>query len=134
MGRKGALGFLGWWDARDLVLLRGGLRVRHYLNGRLVLACEDPRFNSLNRRLKLAEEVIMDWSGCQLIEIRQDVQRGRPVVRGTRVTVDDSILGNWEAGLDGAEIAQLFPAVTIQQIKEILSYAAKHQANVPRTA
>ena len=50
------------------------------------------------------------------------MQRGRPVVRGTRVTVDDSIIG------------ELFPAVTVQRVKEILSYAAKHQANVEYTA
>jgi uncharacterized protein (DUF433 family) len=76
----------------------------------------------------------MDWSGCQLIETKPGVQRGRPVVRGTRVTVEDSIIGNWEAGLDAPEIAELFPAVTIQQIEEILFYAAKHQVHVPRTA
>jgi uncharacterized protein (DUF433 family) len=83
---------------------------------------------------KMLGTLIMDWSGCPLVETRPDVQRGRPVVRGTRVTVKDSIIGNWEAGVDAAEIAELFPAVTVEQIGEILSYAARHQVDVPSTA
>jgi len=76
----------------------------------------------------------MDWSECSLVETKPGVQRGRPVVRGTRVTVDDSIIGNWEAGLEPPEIVNLFPSVTVQQVKDILSYAAKRQANVPHPA
>ena len=76
----------------------------------------------------------MDWSDCSLVQAKQDVQGGRPVVRGTRVTVDDSIIGNWEAGLEPLEIAELFPSLTVQQVKEILAYAAKHQVHVPRPA
>lgn len=76
----------------------------------------------------------MDWSDCPLVETKPNVQGGRHVVRGTRVTVDDSIIGNWEAGLEPPEIAQLFPSVTLQQVKEILSYAAKQQVRVPRPA
>jgi uncharacterized protein (DUF433 family) len=75
----------------------------------------------------------MDWSNCPLVESKPGVQRGRPVVRGTRVTVDDSIIGNWEAGLEAAAIAELFPAVTVQQVSEILSYA-KRQTHVSRPA
>ena len=77
---------------------------------------------------------MMDWSECSLVETKPGVQRGRPVVRGTRVTVDDSIIGNWEAGLEPPEIVNLFPSVTVQQVKDILSYAAKRQANVPHPA
>ncbi len=76
----------------------------------------------------------MDWSNCPLVETKPGVQRGRPVVRGTRVTVDDSIIGNWEAGLEPLAIAELFPAVTVRQIEEILSYAAEQQAHVSRPA
>ncbi len=76
----------------------------------------------------------MDWSECSLVETKPGVQHGRPVVRGTRVTVDDSIIGNWEAGLEPPEIVDLFPSVTVQQVKDILSYAAKRQANVPHRA
>lgn len=81
-----------------------------------------------------ARTLAMDWSDCPLIETNPGVQRGRPVVRGTRVTVDDSILGNWEAGLEPAEIVELFPSVTVEQVQEILTYAAKHPENVPRPA
>jgi uncharacterized protein (DUF433 family) len=76
----------------------------------------------------------LDWSECPLVEIKPGVQRGRPVVSGTRVTVDDSIVGNWEAGLEPAQIVGLFPSITVQQVKDILSYAAKHQVHVPRPA
>ena len=76
----------------------------------------------------------VDWSECPLVEIKPDVQHGRPVLRGTRLTVEDSIIGNWEAGLEPAEIVGLFPSATIRQVKEILSYAAKHQVHVPRPA
>lgn len=76
----------------------------------------------------------MDWSDCPLVEVKPDVQHGRPVVRGTRVTVDDSIIGNWEAGVEPLEIAEMFPSVTVQQVDEILSYATKHQVHVPRPA
>jgi uncharacterized protein (DUF433 family) len=76
----------------------------------------------------------MDWSECPLVEMKPSVQRGRPVVRGTRVTVDDSIVGNWQAGLEPAQIAELFPSITVQQVKDILSYAVNHQVHVPRPA
>jgi uncharacterized protein (DUF433 family) len=78
--------------------------------------------------------MIVDWSACPLVETKPNVQHGRPVVRGTRVTVDDSIVGNWEAGLEPPEITELFPPLTLDQVKEILTYAAGHQTHVPRSA
>jgi len=76
----------------------------------------------------------VDWSQCPLVETKPDVQRGRPVLKGTRLTVEDSIIANWEAGLEPSEIVELFPSVTVRQVKKILSYAAKHQVDVPRPA
>lgn len=67
----------------------------------------------------------MDWSDCPLVEIKPDVQRGRPVLKGTRMPVDD-IVNNWEAGVDEPEIASNF-RLPIDQVKAILSYAAIHQ-------
>jgi uncharacterized protein (DUF433 family) len=78
--------------------------------------------------------MFIDWTACSLVETKPNVQHGRPVVRGTRITVDDSIVGNWEAGLEPKEIAELFPPVTADQVREILAYAAGHQTNVPRSA
>lgn len=67
----------------------------------------------------------MNWSNCPLVEVKPDVQHGRPVLRGTRMPVDD-IVENWELGLDESDIAANF-GLLISQIKEILSYAANHK-------
>ena len=74
-------------------------------------------------------EVIMDWSDCPLVEVKPGVQRGRPVLKGTRMPVDD-IVENWEAGVDEPDIAANF-RLPIAQVKTILSYAADNQ-HAPR--
>ena len=71
----------------------------------------------------------MDWSGCSLVEKKLGVQRGRPVLKGTRMPVDD-IIENWEAGVDEPDIAKNFQ-LPIEHVKAILSYAVAHQ-NAPR--
>jgi len=70
----------------------------------------------------------MDWSACPLVEVKLGVQHGRPVLKGTRMPVDD-IVQNWEAGLDEPDIADNF-RLPLAQVKAILSYAADHQ-NAP---
>ena len=67
----------------------------------------------------------MDWSECSIVEVRPDVQRGRPVLQGTRIPADD-IIENWEAGVDESGIADDF-RLSIQQVREILAYASEHQ-------
>jgi len=67
----------------------------------------------------------MDWSDCPFVEVKLGVQRGRPVLKGTRMPADD-IVENWEAGVDEADIAANFQ-LPIAQVKAILSYAASHQ-------
>jgi uncharacterized protein (DUF433 family) len=74
-------------------------------------------------------EATMDWSDCPLVEVKPGVQRGRPVLKGTRMPVDD-IVENWEAGVDEPDIAANF-RLPITQVKTILSYAADHQ-HAPR--
>ena len=71
----------------------------------------------------------MDWSECSLAEIKLGVQGGRPVLKGTRMPVDD-IVDNWEAGEDELEIAANF-RLPVDQVKAVLEYAAKYQ-NAPR--
>jgi uncharacterized protein (DUF433 family) len=71
----------------------------------------------------------MDWSDCPLVEVKPGVQRGRPVLKGTRMAAKDMVK-NWEAGLDEPEIASNF-RLPIDQVKAILSYAANHQ-DAPR--
>ena len=53
------------------------------------------------------------------------MQRGRPVLKGTRMPADD-IVENWEAGVDEPGIAANL-RLPIVQVKAILSYAADHQ-------
>ena len=72
---------------------------------------------------------MVDWSGCSLVETKPGVQRGRPVVKGTRMPADD-IIDNWEAGVDEPDIAENF-RLPVEQVKAILSYAARRQ-NAPR--
>jgi uncharacterized protein (DUF433 family) len=71
----------------------------------------------------------MDWSDCPLVEVKPDVQHGRPVLKGTRMPADD-IVENWEAGVEEFDIASNF-RLPIAQVKAILSYAAVHQ-DAPR--
>ena len=80
----------------------------------------DVRYNYIRNN-----EFVMDWSDCQLVEVKPGVQRGRPVLKGTRMPVDD-IVDNWEAGVDEPEIAVNFQ-LPIDEVKAILSYAANHQ-------
>jgi uncharacterized protein (DUF433 family) len=68
---------------------------------------------------------MMDWSDCSLVEVKAGVQRGRPVLKGTRMPAD-GMVDNWEAGVDESEIASNF-RLPISQVKAILSYAAAHQ-------
>jgi uncharacterized protein (DUF433 family) len=72
---------------------------------------------------------MMDWSGCSLVETKPGVQRGRPVLKGTRMPADD-IIENWEAGVDERDIAENFQ-LPVEQVKAILSYAATHR-HAPR--
>jgi uncharacterized protein (DUF433 family) len=69
----------------------------------------------------------MDWSACPLVEVKPDVQRGRPVLKGTRMPVDD-IVQNWEAGVDEPDIAANFH-LPLTQVKAILSYVAERTCN-----
>lgn len=69
--------------------------------------------------------IVMDWSDCPLVEVKPGVQRGRPVLKGMRMPVDD-IVENWEAGLDESEIAANF-RISLEQVKAVLTYAAAHQ-------
>jgi uncharacterized protein (DUF433 family) len=64
-------------------------------------------------------EVVMDGSDCPLVEVKPGVQRGRPVLKGTRMPADD-IVENWEAGVDEPDIAANL-RLPIVQVKAILS-------------
>ncbi len=68
----------------------------------------------------------MDWSECPFAETKLGLQGGRPVLKGTRMPVDD-IVDNWEAGEDELEIAANF-RLPVDQVKAVIEYVANHQS------
>ncbi len=72
-------------------------------------------------------KVQIDWSDCRIVERNPQIKAGRPVLRGTRMPVDD-IVDNYQAGVDEPEIARLFE-IPVQQVRDVLSYAAEHDVS-----
>jgi uncharacterized protein (DUF433 family) len=64
----------------------------------------------------------IDWSRCPDAESVPDRCHGAFVVKDTRVIVQ-GILDNAEAGCSAAEIADIFPSVTVNQVRRILRFA-----------
>jgi uncharacterized protein (DUF433 family) len=71
----------------------------------------------------------IDWSQCQLVEIKLGVQSGAPVLRGTRMPVN-AILDNFDYGVSVAEIAEQFE-VPPDHIETIVAYAQSHRVAHP---
>lgn len=67
----------------------------------------------------------IDWSECQLVEVKQGVQSGAPVLRGTRMPVN-AIVDNFDFGVSVAEIAEQFE-VPQDCVEAILKYAKSHR-------
>jgi uncharacterized protein (DUF433 family) len=65
----------------------------------------------------------IDWSNCPLVEIDPSRVSGRPVVKGTRMPVED-IIANYEYGVSISEISTQFQ-IPATIIKELLSYVEK---------
>jgi uncharacterized protein (DUF433 family) len=61
----------------------------------------------------------LDWSNCRF-EIDPSRLSGRPVVKGTRMPVED-IIANYEYGVSISEISTQFQ-IPATIIKELLSY------------
>lgn len=57
------------------------------------------------------------------IEINPDVMLGKPVIRGTRVTVE-LILRKMSEGMTRAELLDAYPRLTAEDIQAALKYAA----------
>ena len=64
----------------------------------------------------------MDWR--PRIEVNPAVLVGKPIVRGTRLSVEH-VLGMMAAGVSEAEILQNHPRLTREDILACLSYAAE---------
>jgi len=68
----------------------------------------------------------LDWSKCPLVEIDPSRVGGRPVLKGTRMPVED-IIANYEYGVSIAEISTQFQ-VPVEIIRELLSYVERRQS------
>ncbi len=68
----------------------------------------------------------LDWSKCALVEIDPLRVSGRPVIKGTRMPVED-IIANYEYGVSVDEISEQFQ-IPAQIITELLSYVERHHA------
>jgi uncharacterized protein (DUF433 family) len=68
----------------------------------------------------------LDRSNCPLIEIDPLRVGARPVLKGTRMPVED-IIANYEHGVSISEIATQFQSPS-PTIKELLSYVERRHA------
>ena len=75
---------------------------------------------------------MLDWSSCSAVE--HDPQRvsGAWVFRGTRVPVS-ALFENLEDGVQIAQFVELFPGVTVEQVRAVLDHTAKSLA-LPQVA
>ncbi len=67
---------------------------------------------------------MIDWSTCQAVERDAERYSGAWVFRGTRVPVA-ALFENLEDGVPVSQFVELFPGVTLQQVRAVLEYAAR---------
>ena len=67
----------------------------------------------------------LDWSECALVEIDPSRVSGRPVLKGTRMPVED-IVANYEYGVSVGEISEQF-GIKPETVRDLLSYAERRQ-------
>jgi uncharacterized protein (DUF433 family) len=70
---------------------------------------------------------MLDWSQCEAVERRDEVQSGAWVFRGTRVPVS-TLFQNLEDGARVDDYLAWFPGVTREQVEAVLEYAARSVA------
>jgi uncharacterized protein (DUF433 family) len=70
---------------------------------------------------------MLDWSACPAVERAPERVSGQWVFRGTRVPVS-ALFENLEDGVQIAQFVELFPGVTIEQVRAVLDHAAKSLA------
>jgi uncharacterized protein (DUF433 family) len=68
----------------------------------------------------------VDWAKCDLVEIDPERMGGRPVLKGTRMPVED-ILANYEYGVSIETIAEQF-RISPDTVRSLLTYAEGRHA------
>ena len=66
----------------------------------------------------------MDWLSCPAVERDPERVSGAWVFRGTRVPVS-ALFENLEDGVQIGEFVNLFPGVSIEQVRAVLDHAAR---------
>jgi uncharacterized protein (DUF433 family) len=74
---------------------------------------------------QLQESVIIDWSGCPLVEVNPRKVSGVPILKETRVPAA-AIVTNYMGGSPIEEISENF-AIPESTVRQLLSYAAKQE-------
>jgi uncharacterized protein (DUF433 family) len=67
---------------------------------------------------------MMNWSACDAVERDPERVSGAWVFRGTRVPVA-ALFENLEDGVAVGEFVQLFPGVTLDQVRSALEHVAQ---------
>ena len=71
---------------------------------------------------------MLNWSTCSVVERDPQRMSGGWVFRGTRVPVA-ALFENLEDGVEVSEFVDLFPGVTLEQVRTVLDHAAKSLAS-----
>ncbi len=67
---------------------------------------------------------MIDWSTCEAVEQDPERYSGAWVFRGTRVPVA-ALFENLEDEVSVNQFVELFPGVTLQQVRTVLEHAAR---------
>jgi uncharacterized protein (DUF433 family) len=67
---------------------------------------------------------MIDWSSCAAVERDADRVSGAWVFLGTRVPVS-ALFENLEDGVSASQFVELFPGVTLDQVRAVLEHAAR---------
>lgn len=67
---------------------------------------------------------MIDWSTCAAVERDPERVSGAWVFRGTRVAVS-ALFENVEDGVLVTQFVELFPGVTLDQVRTVLEHAAR---------
>jgi uncharacterized protein (DUF433 family) len=72
-----------------------------------------------------ARKTVVDWSGCNLVEVIPGKVSGVPIIRGSRVPADQ-VIENHDAGESPEDIAYNFD-LNLEDVRALLAYAATRQ-------
>lgn len=65
---------------------------------------------------------MLDWTKCSEVERTEGTVSGAWVFRGTRIPVK-ALFENLKAGASVEQFVKWFPGVTIEQVKDVLTFA-----------